>query len=102
MQEVTEDFKRGGWVVMLLGGIGMLARLLMTDQSSTKIVWLRKITAASLMGIIFYFALYDVPMAQIYKSVLLSLSGLCSPELLEFVITKVNQIKNREIPSKKK
>lgn len=97
----TEDFKRGGWIVTLLGGAGMLARMLMTDQSSPAIVWLRKCTAATIIGVICYFALHSVTMPQIYKSILMSVAGLVSPELMELVISRINKLNHEKVPAKK-
>ena len=101
LQEATEDFKRGGWIVTLLGGAGMLARMLMTDQSSPLIVWVRKCSAACLVGILCYFALHDVTMPQIYKSILLSVSGMASPELMEVVLSRITKLKKDEKSIKK-
>ena len=98
----TEDFKRGGWIVTLLGGAGMLARMLLTDQSSSLIIWIRKCTAACIVGVLCYFALYGVTMPQIYKSILLSVSGMASPELLELVITRINKLKNEKVQKPKR
>lgn len=98
----TEDFKRGGWIVTLLGGAGMLARMLLTDQSSPLIVWFRKCFAACIIGVLCYFALHGVTMPQIYKSVLMSVAGMASPELMEVVISRINKAKHVQAPTKKK
>jgi hypothetical protein len=96
----TEDFKRGGWIVTLLGGAGMLARMLLTDQTSPLIVWIRKCTAACIIGVICYFALHGINMPQIYKSVLMSVAGMISPELMERIISKAKT--HGKEPTKKK
>jgi hypothetical protein len=101
LQDATADFKRGGWIVTLLGGAGMLARMLMTDQTSSLIMWIRKCSAACLVGVICYFALHDVAIPQIYKSILLSVSGMASPELMEVVLSRIIKYKQNE-PTKKK
>lgn len=94
----TEDFKRGGWIVSLLGGLGMLARMLITDQKSSAIIWVRKISAAGIVGVIVYFALHGIDISGLYKALILSFSGMASPEVIELIITKA---KNANPPPKK-
>ena len=99
----ADDFKRGGWIVSLLGGAGMLARMLITDQTSKAIVWVRKIVAAGIIGIIVYFGIHGVEISGLYKALILSFSGLVSPEIVELAITKVNNAKGKtDKPSKKR
>jgi hypothetical protein len=97
----ADDFKRGGWVVSLLGGAGMLARMLITDQSSPLIIWIRKTIAAGIIGVIVYFALHSVDISGLYKALILAFSGMASPEVVELVVSKVNNAKNQK-PEKPK
>lgn len=83
-----QDFKKGGWVIMLLGGLGMLARLILTEEKYSFIVWLRKIIAGGIVGVLCYFALYGADIAPIYKSVIYSISGSLAPEMWDFVKRK--------------
>jgi uncharacterized membrane protein YeaQ/YmgE (transglycosylase-associated protein family) len=89
-----QDFKRGGWVVSLFGGAGMLARMLLTDQSSPIIVWIRKVIAGSIIGVLAYFAVWGQDISGIYKAIILSVSGAVSPELLELFIAKTKGVTN--------
>lgn len=98
----ADDFKRGGWIVSLLGGAGMLARMLITDQSSKLIIWIRKILAAGIIGVITYFALHGVDIAGIYKALILAFSGMGSPEIVELVVSKINNAKDKQKPAAKK
>ena len=79
----AQDFKRGGWVVSLLGGAGMLARMLLTDESHPVIYYLRKIIAGSIVGIMAYFALYGTDISGLHKSVIMSTAGAGAPEIME-------------------
>jgi hypothetical protein len=99
--QAADDFKRGGWIVSLLGGAGMLARMLITDQSSRAIIWVRKILAAGIIGVITYFALHGVEIAGIYKALILAFSGMASPEVVELIVSKVNNAKDKEKPKPK-
>jgi hypothetical protein len=81
----AQDFKRGGWVVSLLGGAGMLARMLLEDEEHKAIYWIRKFIAGAIVGCITYFALHGVNMSDIHKSIIMSTAGAGSPELMEQV-----------------
>jgi uncharacterized membrane protein YeaQ/YmgE (transglycosylase-associated protein family) len=106
LRGAIEDFKKGGWVVSLFGGAGMLARMLLTDQSSRLIIWIRRTLAGSIVGVLAYFAVWGQPIDGIYKAIILSVSGAVSPELLEYFITRVKgetlNVKNKAKKSKRK
>lgn len=79
----AQDFKRGGWVVSLLGGAGMLARMLLTDESHPVIYYLRKIIAGAIVGVIIYFSLYGTSISGLNKSIIMSTAGAGAPEIME-------------------
>ncbi len=79
----AQDFKRGGWVVSLLGGAGMLARMLLNDESHPVIYYLRKIIAGAIVGVIIYFALYGTSISGLQKSIIMSTAGAGAPEIME-------------------
>lgn len=89
--QVMEEFKKGGWIMAVLGSAGMLARLILTDEKYSFFIWLRKIIAGGITGVIVYFALYGLTIDPIYKSVLCSISGSIAPELFDFVKRKVKK-----------
>lgn len=85
-----EDFKSGGWIVSVLGGAGMLARLLLDDEEHKVMFWIRRIIAGSIVGVLCYFAiaLSDAEITGIKKAFLLSTAGAFSPELMEWALSK--------------
>ena len=85
-EAAIQDFKRGGWITALFGGAGMLARLLVTDEEHPIRWWVRRILASVIIGVLSYFALWGVEMAGIYKSVILTTSGMAGPELIDWVL----------------
>jgi hypothetical protein len=100
-----QDFKKGGWVVSLFGGAGMLARMLLTDKASPIMVWIRRTLAGSIIGVLAYFAVWGQPISGIYKAIILSVSGAIAPELLEHFILRAkgaNQDVKRETKRKRK
>ena len=88
-----QEFKKGGWVIALLGSMGMLARLILTDEKYSFFVWLIKIIAGGIVGVLAYFALYGTDIDPLYKSVIYSISGSLAPEIWEFVKRKFKRQK---------
>ena len=80
-----QDFKKGGWVIALLGSLGMFDRLILTDVKYNFFIWLRKIIAGGIVGVLAYFALYGTDIDPLYKSVIYSISGSLAPEIWEFI-----------------
>jgi len=100
-----QDFKKGGWVVSLFGGAGMLARMLLTDKASPIMVWIRRTIAGSIIGVLAYFAVWGQDISGIYKAIILSVSGAIAPELLEHFILRAkgaNQDVKRKTKRKRK
>ena len=82
-EQAIRDFERGGWITSMFGGAGMLARMLITDESSPWIWWVRRIVASVIVGVLSYFALWNVEMSGMYKSIILATSGMACPEIIE-------------------
>lgn len=82
-QPAIEDFKRGGWVVALLGGAGMAARMLLTDTDSPWVVWLRRISAGAIVGVLAFFATHGSDLSNLHRSVICSVAGAAAPEVVE-------------------
>jgi hypothetical protein len=97
--QATEDLKRGGWIVMFLGSVGMLARMMLTDKHYTLITWFKRAVAGAFVGLIMYFSLYGVEMNPLYKSVLMCSCGAIAPELIQLL---KNIIKKESVHEKKK
>lgn len=91
LQSVVEEFKKTGWVMAVLGGLGMLARLILTNEKYNTIIWSRKIIAGGIVGVLCYFGLYDTEVAPLYRSVLCSVAGSIAPELFDYLRRKFIQ-----------
>lgn len=81
--QAAADFKRGGWIVALLGAAGMLARMILTNEDQPAVVWVKRVVAGGIVGVIMYFALHGTSIDPLYKSIILSTSGAIAPELFE-------------------
>jgi hypothetical protein len=90
---IIEEFKRGGWVVAILGGLGALARLILTNEDYKFWIWFRKILAGTIVGTIAYFALYFADIEPLYKSIIFAVSGSIAPELFDMIRLKLKTTK---------
>ena len=86
------DFKRGGWVVALLGIAGALVRMLLAEKRHHWVCWIKHGIAGGLVGVIMYFALHGADIDPLYKSVLYASSGGVAPRLFEFLDSKVRSM----------
>lgn len=91
LANALQDFKKGGWVIALLGAMGMFARLILTEEKYSFCVWLRKIIAGGIVGVLAYFALYGTSIDPLYKSVIYSISGSLAPELWDYLKNKLKK-----------
>jgi len=81
-------FFSGGWIVLLIGAAGMIARLATSknpeDKTPGQIV--SNIAAAMIASLIAWFILEQFEVASMYKAIAYGLVGLNSPELLSGII----------------
>ena len=80
----------------------MLARLLITDEAHPAIWWTRRILASVIIGVLSYFAIWPLELAGIYKSVILTFSGMAGPELVDWVIRQFRNAPNLNAKKPKK
>lgn len=81
-------FMNGGWVVLLIGAAGMIARLVTSKNPEEKTLAqaMSNILAAMLTSMIAWFMLEQFTIQPIYKALIYGMAGLNSPELLGGVI----------------
>lgn len=84
-----QEFKRGGWLVALLGGGGALVRWILHDEDSSWSRMVKCCISGSIVGVISFFALYGQDIPEIYKSIIMTTSGAMSHEMLAFLSKKV-------------
>lgn len=82
--KTVEDLKDGGWIVAVLGALGAFCRLLISDESHHWLVWMRRIVAGAVIGVLGYFAVHGL-VPPLYEAVIYSVSGAFSVELVEVV-----------------
>lgn len=86
--ETAEDFKKGGWIVAVLGGLGAVARLIITEEKWQPIIWVRKGLAGAIVGTLVYFGINHAPMDAMYKGIIYSSTGALAPDIFEWVKRK--------------
>jgi len=81
-------FMSGGWIVLLIGAAGMVARLATSknpeDKTPGQIA--SNIAASMIASLIAWFILEQFEVASMYKAIAYGLVGLNSPELLTGII----------------
>lgn len=81
-------FMSGGWIVLLIGAAGMIARLATSknpeDKTPGQIA--SNIAAAMIASLIAWFILEQFEVASMYKAIAYGMVGLNSPELLTGII----------------
>jgi uncharacterized membrane protein YeaQ/YmgE (transglycosylase-associated protein family) len=81
-------FFSGGWIVLLIGAAGMIARLATSknpeDKTPGQII--SNIAASMIASLIAWFILEQFEVASMYKALAYGLVGLNSPELLTGII----------------
>lgn len=81
-------FLDGGWVVLIIGAAGMLARLATSKNPEDKnpIQVVKNILAAMTASLIAWFVLEQFEIDSMYKAIAYGLVGLNSPELLTGIV----------------
>jgi len=92
--DTAQEFKRGGWVVAVLGALGAVARLIITEERFKAIIWIRKGIAGAIVGTLVYFAVNPTNIDQLYKGIIYASSGALAPDIFEWIKSKfIKEIK---------
>ena len=82
-KDLLMEFLRGGWIVALLGALGMLARTFMDGVKRTCIEQTKRIIAAAICATIAWFILELVEVSSLTKAISYGITGVISPEILQ-------------------
>lgn len=86
-KNLIKDFLEGGWIIMMIGGAAMLARLLSSSAKLSILDYLKKIISAAIASGIAWFILKDVQGWELYKAIAYGIVGVISPEIIDGIIT---------------
>lgn len=89
LMDTAQEFKKGGWIVAVLGGLGAIARLIITEEKFRPIIWIRKGLAGAIVGTLVYFAVNPSSLDALYKGIIYSSSGALAPDLFEWAKSKI-------------
>lgn len=85
LMDTAQEFKRGGWIVAVLGALGAVARLIITEERFKAIIWIRKGIAGAIVGTLVYFAVNPTNIDQLYKGIIYASSGALAPDIFEWL-----------------
>ena len=86
MENFVDNFLGGGWVVLLIGAAGMIARLVTINETQTGSDVIKKMISSMIASLIAYFVLEQFEVDPMYKAVAYGLVGLNSPEIINGVL----------------
>lgn len=81
--QILHSFVDGGWLVLIVGMAGMMARLALFSGKVTVLHCVKNLIAAMLCSTITWFILEEVKIHFMYKAVIYVLAGLDAPEIME-------------------
>lgn len=89
--DTAQEFKRGGWIVAVLGALGAIARLILTEERFFWVVWVRKALAGAIVGTLVYFAINHTELDAMYKGIVYSSAGALAPDIFEWLKRKITK-----------
>jgi hypothetical protein len=79
---ILHSFIDGGWLVLIVGMAGMMARLALFSGKVTLIYCIKNLLAAMFCSCITWFILEEIKIHFMYKAIIYTLAGLDAPELM--------------------
>jgi uncharacterized membrane protein YeaQ/YmgE (transglycosylase-associated protein family) len=86
LKNIIKNFLDGGWVVLLIGSAGMIARLVTTNEEQSGVDVFKKILSSMIASLIAYFIMEQFEVDAMYKALAYGLVGLNSPEIINGVL----------------
>jgi hypothetical protein len=85
-------FKKGGWIVSLIGAAAMVGRLLIDDAEHASVMRSAKhVVAAAIFAIIAFFVTFQWEIAAINKAIIQGLTGALAPELIDWMTLNIRK-----------
>lgn len=94
-KKILQEFITGGWIVSIIGGIGMTVRLLLEGKRMCFIESIKKIVAAILCSTIAWFVLEQIEISSLYKAMSYGIIGVVSPEIVSGLILLAKKISKK-------
>lgn len=85
-------FRKGGWIVSLIGAAAMVGRLLIDDAEHASVMRSAKhVVAAAIFAIIAFFVTFQWEIAAINKAIIQGLTGALAPELIDWMTLNIRK-----------
>jgi hypothetical protein len=81
--QILHSFIEGGWLVLIVGLSGMMARLALTTGKVTLVDCIKNLTAAMFCSVITWFILEEIKIHFLYKAIIYAVVGLDAPEIVK-------------------
>lgn len=95
LKELAREFVSGGWIVTLIGALGMSARLFINSEKITIVDQIKRIVAASICSTIAWFILEQIEVSSLTKAICYGIVGVISPEIIAGIIKLGKLFKNK-------
>jgi len=102
LENFVKKFLDGGWVVLLIGAAGMVARLVTTNENQTNADVIKKMISSMIASLIAYFIMEQFEVDPMYKAIAYGLVGLNSPEIINGVLKISGQFESDPMSFMKK
>jgi hypothetical protein len=83
LTQILHSFIDGGWLVLVVGMAGMMARLALFSGKVTLVHCVKNLIAAMFCSCITWFILEEIKIHFMYKAIIYTLAGLDAPELMK-------------------
>jgi hypothetical protein len=83
LTQILHSFIDGGWLVLIVGTAGMIARLALFSGKVTLMHCIKNLIAAMFCSCVTWFILEEIKIHFMYKAIIYTLAGLDAPELIK-------------------
>jgi hypothetical protein len=98
-KDLFKLFLESGWMVSIIGGAGMIARLISNPLKKANWTdYLRRIIVASITSTIAWFIVEQMDISSITKAITYGVVGVISPEIIDALINLAKSVSKN--PSK--
>jgi hypothetical protein len=96
LNDFIPEFLNGGWVVLLIGAAGMVARLItsVSSEETNGNNVIKNILSAMITSLLAWFILEQFEIDSLYKALIYGLAGLNSPEILKGILKITTSFSN--------
>lgn len=94
-KQILREFITGGWIVSIVGGLGMALRLLLEGKKMSLMEQIKRIIAAILCSTIAWFILEQIEVSSLVKAISYGIVGVISPEIIAAIISLAKKISKK-------